>query len=121
MRKHRGIRDPGKTPTPTAAPVWALQRRQNIRENIGVSATQEKLQLLLRRLSGRCISTYAEAGACAGRSLRSGCYHYNSYCYESTTKHAMCDCMCVYVSGVCLVWRVSGVLCVCVCGVCGVK
>ena len=46
--------DPGKTPTPTAAPVWALQRRQNIRENIGVSATQEKLQLLLRRLSGHC-------------------------------------------------------------------
>ena len=23
MAKHRGIRDPGKTPTPTAAPVWA--------------------------------------------------------------------------------------------------
>ena len=57
MRKHRGIRDPGKTPTPTAAPVWALQRRRFIRQKIGVSATEEKLQLLLRRLSGRETTT----------------------------------------------------------------
>merc|ERR1712163_49483 len=46
--KHRGIRDQGKTPTPSAAPVWGTKLRQNI----GVSATEEKLQLLLRRLSG---------------------------------------------------------------------
>ena len=47
------------SPTPTAAAVRALQRRRTRRNTyysacLGVAATQEKLQLLLRRLSERC-------------------------------------------------------------------
>merc|ERR1711989_122386 len=54
--KHRGIRDRGKTPTPTAAPVWGAKLRQNI----GVSATEEKLQLLLRRSRSWSFSSVAD-------------------------------------------------------------
>merc|ERR1712175_14957 len=99
-----------------------MGRRRFIRQKIGVSATQEKLQLLLRHLSGRCrcinlhhyLSTSSSTSTTSStrhldvredlhRSLRSCCYHYNRYCYESMTKDAMCDVMWCGVCVVCVV------------------